>query len=210
MSDTEIYARRRLVLLEALAYAADDPLVAVIGPATGDELIALAKGVRRPHPLRKGSAAGSVVCFCGEREQAAMRESQTAIAGYSNGQARRRRRLHTSTPVALVVRFVVAADTERGRWEQEIARLQRAGPLRFGLICHMGRCAGGRLGIARRDLDLFVPMMSERTTLVLCGLEKAVPRHLLRSLLTNGGWSGLWRHSLNLAELGRLPFAVEE
>ena len=208
MRGLELYARRRLKLLEALAYAADDPLVAVIGPATGDELIALAKGVRRHHPLRKGSAAGSVVCFHGRRTSGRMHESQQAIVAYANEQTKKRRRLHTSTPVALVVRFVVAEDAERGRWQAEVARLQRAGPLRFGLICHMGWRQGDAKSAERRDLDLFVPMMSERTTLVLCGLEKAAPRRLLRSLVRTGGWSGLWRQSLNLAELGRLPFAV--
>jgi len=208
MKGRELYARRRLELLEAMAYAADDPLVAVIGPATGDELIALAKGVRRHHPLRKGSSAGSVISFHGRRTSGRMRESQQAIVAYTNAQTRRRRRFHTSTPVALVVRFVVAEDAERGRWQAEVARLQRAGPLRFGLICHMGWRQGNAKSAERRELDLFVPMMSERTTLVLCGLEKAAPRRLLRSLVRTGGWSGLWRQSLNLAELGRLPFAV--
>lgn len=207
MRELELYTRRRLALLTALAYAADDPLVAVIGPATGADLIALAKGVRRHHPLRKGSSAGSVVCFHEARVNGIMREAQATIAAYANAQTRTRRRFHTSTPVALVVRFVLAPDRDFGRWEAEIARHQRAGPLRFGLICHMGWTHGDRMA-GRRELDLFVPMMSERTTLVLCGLEKVAPRRFLRSLVRKGGWSGIWRQSLNLAELGRLPFAV--
>jgi len=199
MADTEIYARRRLGLLRAVAYAADDPLVAVIGPATGGELISLAKGVRRPHPLRKGSAAGSVLCFHRRLNLTAVSAAQRAIVDYANAQTRRRRKLKTATPVALAIRFV------REAWEQEIARLQRAGPMRFGLIVHVGQYRKGR---AQRDLDLFVPMMSDRTTLVLCGLEKTKPQRLLRSLLTTGGWNGRWWQSLGLAVLGRLPFAA--
>ena len=208
MSDTGIYARRRLDLLEAVAYAADDPLVAVIGAATGEDLIALAKGVRRPHPMRKGSAAGSVICFTGQREQTAMRAAQEVLTDYANAQTRRRRKFHTSTPVALVVRFVLAEDVQRVAWQQEIARLQGAGPLRFGLIVHAGSCRDGRADLARRDLDLFVPMMSDRTTLVLCGLEKSKPPQLLRSLLVNGGFDGVWKQSLGLAVLGRRPFSA--
>ena len=202
MADTELYTRRRLGLFQALAYAADDPLVAVVGPATGDELTAFAKGVRRPHPLRKGSAAGSVLCFHGPNVGRQVRAAQRSIVNYT---ARTTARI--STPIALVVRFVQAADAERGRWQTEIARLQRAGPMRFGLICHMGNYPKGQDAMARRDLDLLMPMMSDRTMLVLCGMERTRPQRLLRSLLANGGWSTLWWQSLGLAALGRLPFA---
>ena len=205
MSDSGIYTRRRLGLLQALAYAADEPLVAVIGSATGNDLIALAKGVRRPHPLRKGSAAGSVICFHGPRGVGAVRR---VIAAYARSNVAGWRRRDPAIGVDKVVRFVGAADETRGPWEVEIARLQRATVLRFGLICHMGQCPLGEARLARRDLDLLVPMMNDRTSLVLCGLEKGAPRELLRGLLRDGGWTGVWRRSLGLAELGRMPFAA--
>lgn len=208
MPVSDIYVRRRLELLGTLAYVADEPLVAVIGPASGAELLALANAVRRPHPLRKGSAAGSVLCFhspVNPLRRDRVEDAQEFLAAYASAQKRQRRRVRSSTPVALVVRFVQGERRKRAPWEAEIARLQRVGPLRFGLICHMGVCPRAQL---QRDLDMFVPMMSERTTLVLCGLEKVAPQALLRGLLKNGGWDGVWFQSLGLAVLGRLPFAV--
>ncbi len=205
----DIYERRRCEFLEVLAYTLDDPLIAVIGHGSGRELLALARGVRRHHPLRTGSAAGSVLCFhcahdAGGRK--ALREAQQVLLDHSNAHKGWRR----STPVALVVRFVASEDASRDAWDIEIARLLAGGPGRFGLICHMGVSAEGHIRPMQDDIERFTPMMNDRTEVVVCGMQKTNPRQLFRRLVRQQGWSGLWRTGAALGELRRLPFVTKE
>lgn len=209
----DIYERRRCAFLEALAYTLDDPFIAVIGHGSGRELLALAKGVRRPHPLRKGSATGSVLCFHyvhDEVEEQWLRDVQCVLTDYANAQRQKGRRIWRPTPVALVVRFVASYDGSRDAWDIEIARLLGGGPERLGLVCHMGTAPGGSAKRMLADIEALTPLMSDRTEVVLCGMQKTCPQQTFRKMVRQGGWSGLWRTGAAMGELRRLPFPMKE
>jgi len=202
MTGSDVFEQRRVDLLLALAYAADDPFHAVIGYGHGIELMAVALGVRRHNPMRRGPAIGSVLCF-GTREHGNVTLARAYLARNAMIMKQRARRKDGPIPITDVVRFIDGG-SDRDGWEEEIAALVRGGPERFGLIVHLGV---GHPEEIRADINLMLPMMSDRTELVLCGLDKRHPRSVFKTLARKDGWSGIFRPGIALGELRRLPIA---
>jgi len=202
MHGDDFFELRRLELLSSVAYAAQDPFHAVIGCGRGAELLAIALGVRRQHPLRSGSKRGSVVCFHRSRH-GDIGMAKDLLRARDRVVRRAHRRKVRPIPPELVVRFV-EADEGRDSWECEVAALLRGGPERFGLVVHLG--VGDKASI-RKDLDIMLPMMSDRTEVILCGMDKRAPQIVFQRLVRQEAWSGIWRSGIAVAELRRLPIA---
>jgi len=117
---------------------------------------------------------------------------------------RRRRRRRGSCevwrPSKLLVNVVdfVTAESANGGW-REIGDIVNAG-VSFGLVCHTGTVTAPRI---RDHLDELLPVMSDDTLVVLCGLDKSRPRKAFFQLLDDG-WDGLELHDMGLLKkLGR-------
>ena len=199
------YERRRLDLLQVLAFVAEPPVVACIG-VNAPILLELAKGTRRSHPVRRG-LYDTVHCLHWGRGVDDAKQfliDYDASCRHDKTNRHSRWRHSNAARSARVVRWIDCGE-ERDGWRDLTIRPGTDERVRYGLVVHLG---GGKPADILGDMETLLPSLTQRTKLALCGLERQSPMNVFRRLVTTKGWSGIYYGTLNMAVLGRMPFAT--
>jgi hypothetical protein len=192
--------RWRFWFLRGLTTMVKSPLYVCIGVSDGWDVLALLAGTRICHRGFTGWYANRLIVFYWGDPRKSIAEEPYAWCRWfditydkRHDPPEKRTRRHWNRRRLW---FVASAETTRAPWREYIGLMVANTQARFGLVFHSGI---GSAADIKADLDLCAPMMDDRTTVVLSGLEKGGPATCYERMLRHDGWDGI-----QLGEMGIL------
>lgn len=160
----------------------------LIGCGTGDEVVAMADGLRNwdCHYPHGESPVGRLLVL---HWDAGVKDVVNLLSWIDDGRYRRVAPQGEWRPKFMlrdIVRFVSAGDDYSG-WRAEIERLVGQGVV-AGIICHLG---GKDDPILRQQLTMCLPLLDARTRIVLANTTLPCVRREYYRMTQEKGWSGI-------------------